>query len=73
MVEKYDQDAIKELIEVFSLLGYIPGEIKEIIIKVIEILIKNNNLDDAVIDLYRLYHILIRKTCLLTPKCWITS
>lgn len=58
MVGKYDQEAIKELIEVFSLLGYIPGNLKEIIIKVIEILGKNNNLDDAVLDLYRLYNIL---------------
>lgn len=58
MVGKYDQEAIKELIEVFSLLGYIPSEIKEIIVRVIEILGKNNNLDDAVLDLYRLYHIL---------------
>jgi hypothetical protein len=58
MVGKYDHDAIKELIEVFSLLGYIPGDIKEIILRVIEILAKNNNLDDAVMDLYRLYHIL---------------
>lgn len=58
MVEKYDQDAIKELIEVFSLLGYIPSDLKEIIIKVIEILGKNNNLDNAVVDLYRLYNIL---------------
>ncbi|MDY9927922.1 hypothetical protein [Methanosarcina sp.] len=58
MVGKYDHDAIKELIEVFSLLGYIPCDIKEIILRVIEILAKNNNLDDAVMDLYRLYHIL---------------
>jgi hypothetical protein len=58
MVGKYDHDAIKELIEVFSLLGYIPGDIKDIILKVIEILAKDNNLDDAVMDLYRLYHIL---------------
>lgn len=58
MAGKYDQDAIKELIEVFTLLGYIPGEIKEIIVKVLEVLFKNNNLDDAVVDLYRLYHIL---------------
>lgn len=58
MVGKYNQDAIKELIEVFTLLGYIPGEIKEIIIRILEILFKNNNLDDAVLDLYRLYHIL---------------
>ncbi|MDQ1276330.1 MAG: hypothetical protein QG610_1906 [Euryarchaeota archaeon] len=58
MAGKYNQDAIKELIEVFTLLGYIPGEIREIIVKVLEILFKNNNLDDAVVDLYRLYHIL---------------
>jgi len=58
MVGKYDHDAIKELIEVFSLLGYIQDEIKVIIIRVVEILAKNNNLDDAVMDLYRLYHIL---------------
>ena len=58
MAGKYNQDAIKELIEVFTLLGYIPGEIKEIIIRILEILFKNNNLDDAIVDLYRLYHIL---------------
>jgi hypothetical protein len=58
MVGKYDHDAIKELIEVFSLLGYIPANVKEIVIRVVEILANNNNLDDAVIDLYRLYHIL---------------
>lgn len=68
MAGKYDQDAIKELIEVFSLLGYIPGEIKEIIIKVIEILFKNNNLDDAVVDLYRLYHILYPEDSSLDSK-----
>jgi len=68
MVEKYDQDAIKELIEVFSLLGYIPGEIKEIIIRVVEILIKNNNLDSAVVDLYRLYHILYPEDMSLDSK-----
>ncbi|MCQ1535940.1 hypothetical protein FTO70_09660 [Methanosarcina sp. KYL-1] len=58
MAEKYDQETIKELVEIFSLLGYIPGDIKEIVIRITEILGKNNNLDDAVMDLYRLYHIL---------------
>ncbi|MPM98978.1 hypothetical protein SDC9_146168 [bioreactor metagenome] len=58
MAGKYNQDAIKELLEVFTLLGYIPGEIKEIIVKILDILFKNNNLDNAVVDLYRLYHIL---------------
>ncbi|KKH99741.1 hypothetical protein EO95_03555 [Methanosarcina sp. 1.H.T.1A.1] len=68
MVEKYDNEAIKELIEVFSLLGYIPGDIKEIILKVIEILVKNNNLDGAVVDLYRLYHILYPEDLSLDSK-----
>ncbi len=58
MVGKYDHADIKELIEIFSLLGYIPADIKEIVIRVVEILAKNNNLDDVVMDLYRLYHIL---------------
>jgi len=68
MVGKYNQDAIKELIEVFTLLGYIPGEIKEIIIRILEILFKNNNLDDAVVDLYRLYHILYPEDMSLDSK-----
>ncbi|WP_261788845.1 hypothetical protein [Methanosarcina siciliae] len=68
MVEKYDHDAIMKLIDVFCLLGYIPEETKEIIIKIVEILDKNNNLDDAVIDLYRLYHILYPKDLSLDSK-----
>jgi ElaB/YqjD/DUF883 family membrane-anchored ribosome-binding protein len=68
MVGKYNQDAIKELLEVFTLLGYIPGEIKEIIVKILDILFKNNNLDDAVVDLYRLYHILYPEDVSLDSK-----
>ena len=68
MAGKYNQDAIMELIEVFTLLGYIPGEIKEIIVKVLEILFKNNNLDTAVVDLYRLYHILYPEDMSLDSK-----
>ena len=34
MVGEIQSGAIKELIEVFSLLGYIPGEMKEIIIRI---------------------------------------
>jgi hypothetical protein len=68
MAGKYNQDAIKELLEVFTLLGYIPGEIKEIIVKILDILFKNNNLDDAVVDLYRLYHILYPEDVSLDSK-----
>ncbi|WP_135612971.1 hypothetical protein [Methanococcoides sp. AM1] len=58
MVEKYDSETMQELVEIFSLLGYIPDNIKEIILKITNILYENNNLDDSVMDLYRLYHIL---------------
>lgn len=58
MVGKYDQDVIKELVDIFSLMGYIPADIKNIVTKIIEILANNNDLDSAVTDLYRLYHIL---------------
>lgn len=58
MVGKYDQDVIKELVDIFSLMGYIPADIKDIVIKILEILANNNDLDGAVTDLYRLYHIL---------------
>ena len=68
MAGKYNQDAIKELLEVFTLLGYIPGEIKEIIVKILDILFKNNNLDNAVVDLYRLYHILYPEDVSLDSK-----
>ncbi|MDD4331416.1 MAG: hypothetical protein PHU28_03700 [Methanosarcinaceae archaeon] len=58
MVERYDSETINELVEIFSLLGYIPEDIKDIVIKITEILDKEHNLDNAVMDLYRLYHIL---------------
>jgi len=58
MVEKYDYETIKELVEIFYLLGYIPGDIKDIVLKLTEMLDKSNDLDSAVMDLYRLYHIL---------------
>src|SRR5665647_472224 len=58
MVEKYDYETIKELVEIFYLLGYIPSDLKEIVLKLTEMLDKSNDLDIAVMDLYRLYHIL---------------
>jgi hypothetical protein len=58
MVKKYDYETIKELVEVFYLLGYIQGDIKEIVLKLTEMLSKSSDLDNAVMDLYRLYHIL---------------
>lgn len=58
MVEKYDSETMQELLEIFSLLGYIPDNIKGVIIKLVNILYENNNLDETVMDLYKLYHIL---------------
>ena len=58
MVEKYDYETIKELVEIFYLLGYIQSDVKEIVLKLTEMLDKSNDLDNAVMDLYRLYHIL---------------
>ncbi|MFW5987307.1 MAG: hypothetical protein ACOCPU_03725 [Methanohalophilus sp.] len=58
MVEKYDYETIQELVEIFSLLGYIPDDIKEIVLKIMSILYEDNDLENAVTDLYRLYHIL---------------
>lgn len=58
MVKKYDYETIKELVEIFYLLGYIQNDIKEIVLKLTEMLSKSNDLDSAVMDLYRLYHIM---------------
>lgn len=58
MVKKYDYETIKELIEIFYLLGYIHEDIKEMVLKLTEMLSKSSDLDSAVMDLYRLYHIL---------------
>jgi hypothetical protein len=58
MVEKYDQETIQELVEVFYIMGYIPEDMKKIVLKLTEMLDQNSDLDNAVMDLYRLYHIL---------------
>ncbi|MBP2029981.1 hypothetical protein J2755_000915 [Methanohalophilus levihalophilus] len=58
MVSKYDYETIEELVDVFSLLGYFTDDIKQIILKIASILSKDNNLDSAVLDLYRLYTVL---------------
>jgi hypothetical protein len=58
MVKKYDYETIKELVEIFYLLGYIESDIKEIVLKLTEMLSKSSDLDSAVMDLYRLYHIM---------------
>jgi hypothetical protein len=68
MVEKYDYETIKELIEIFYLLGYISGDIKEIVLKLTQILDKSSDLDTAVMDLYRLYHILYPEDLSLDSK-----
>lgn len=68
MVEKYDYETIKELVEIFFLLGYIKGDIKEIVLKLTELLDKSNDLDGAVMDLYRLYHILYPNDMSLDSK-----
>jgi hypothetical protein len=58
MVEKYDHETITKLAEVFYKLGYISSDIKEVIIRTTEMLDQSNDLDSAVMDLYRLYHII---------------
>jgi hypothetical protein len=58
MVKKYDFETIKELVEIFYLLGYIESDIRDIVLKLSEMLSKSSDLDSAVMDLYRLYHIL---------------
>jgi hypothetical protein len=68
MVRKYDYETIKELVEIFCLLGYIKGDIKEIVLKLTEMLAKSSDLDNAVMDLYRLYHILYPEDMSLDSK-----
>lgn len=58
MVSKYDYETIEELVDIFSLLGYFSEDVKQIILKIASILSKDNNLDNAVLDLYRLYTVL---------------
>lgn len=68
MVKKYDYETIKELVEIFYLLGYIQSDIKEIVLKLSEMLSKSSDLDSAVMDLYRLYHILHPEDLTLDSK-----
>jgi hypothetical protein len=68
MVKKYDYETIKELVDIFYLLGYISGDIRDIVLKLTEMLSKSSDLDGAVMDLYRLYHILHPEDLTLDSK-----
>ncbi|RLI79921.1 hypothetical protein DRP05_02395 [Archaeoglobales archaeon] len=58
MLSKYNKETIKELVEVFEMVGYITQEVRDIVLKIIELISRNGDLDRAVIDLYKLYNIL---------------
>lgn len=58
MLGRYSKETLVELVEVFEMVGYISGEIKEVVVKIIELLDRDNNLDNAIVDLYKLYNIL---------------
>ncbi|ABE51343.1 hypothetical protein [Methanococcoides burtonii] len=58
MVKKYDSETMPELLDIFSLLGYLPENTKKILLKITNILYENNDLDESVMDLFRLSRIL---------------
>lgn len=58
MLSKYNKETIKELVEVFEMVGYITQEVRDIVLKILELISRNGDLDRAVIDLYKLYNIL---------------
>lgn len=68
MLKSYNKDTLISLIEVFKMGGYISDGVKEIVVKLIELISEDNNLDNAVVDLYRLYNILNPEDITLDSK-----
>jgi hypothetical protein len=61
MLTKYGAETLRDLLEIFEMLGYIDNEVREVVDKIVSLRSREgflDLLDDAPIDLYKLYNIL---------------
>ncbi len=58
MLEKYDAQSLKTMLDVFEIAGYISGEAKEFITKLVDLMSINNGFEDMLLELYRLHKIM---------------
>lgn len=56
MLEKYDVNTVKEILELFESAGYISSELKDFTLKMVDIVsVVGNGLEELLIDIYRLH------------------
>ncbi len=58
MLEKYDINSLKTMLEVFEVAGYISSEAKEFVGKVADLMAANDGFEDMLLELYRLHKIM---------------
>ncbi len=58
MLEKYDGESLKLMLEIFSVAGYISEEAKEFVCMLAELISMNNGFEDMLLELYRLHKIM---------------
>ncbi|MEM2022817.1 MAG: hypothetical protein QXI31_03970, partial [Archaeoglobaceae archaeon] len=58
MLEKYDANSLRLMLEVFSIAGYISSEAKEFLHMLTELLSANNGFEEMLLELYRLHKIM---------------
>ncbi len=58
MLEKYDGESLKLMLEIFSVAGYISEEAKDFVCMLAELISTNNGFEDMLLELYRLHKIM---------------
>ncbi len=58
MLEKYDAQSLKTMLDVFEIAGHINGEAKRFIMKLVDLVNVKNGFEDMLLKLYRLYRII---------------
>lgn len=58
MLEKYDANSLRLMLEVFSIAGYISSEAKEFLNMLTELLSANNGFEEMLLELYKLHKIM---------------
>ena len=58
MLEKYEPDTLRNLLEIVEMTGYINSDSKEFVLKLIDLLTMNDSFEDMLVELYRLHKIM---------------